>query len=359
MEGIKVLKRWLDEGFQRVSYIGEVREIMSSFEDLKGVSGFESLQNLLSSLISRPNHEELWQQIEHTFAVAKEASHYKRKGYKVELEETLGSKDQKKPDFRVFIKGRWTYFDIKTSSMFPGEKDFLDKVLKPLGQELSGICFPWKYCVVLKYQEGHTRVRLQSFIEAIRYLRQQISSIPKDEVKDIYVHTTALVVLIFLKSLSVEVFGSLLKRCMDVVHCIDIRMVINQIVRNGYYIISLDEKIPKYGGDIFCTFETRGMLIGRLSKEFEKIRLERALRTALGKVPQGQPYIVVVFSREVILGKPAQAIAVYDIFRNPEFSEISQLILDVATEIGPKPKQVHQKRRAFKNPNWPVKISRN
>ena len=347
---INVLKRWPEEGFERVSCIGEAREIISWLQDLKDVPGFEALHNSLGSLISRSSPEEVWEQIEHDFAVAKEASYYKKKGYKVELEETLGSKDQSKPDFRVFIDDQWTYFEIKVSSMFPGEKYFLDKVLKPLKQELSSICFPWKYCVVLKYREGISRAQLQSFIEGIRHLRQQISSIPRDEVGDIYAHPTLPVGLIFLKSHSVEVFGSLLEKCMDAVDFINIPMVVNQTVRNGYYIIALDERISKYRGDIFCPTETHGMLIGRLSEKFEKTRSEMKLREALGKAPQNEPYVVVFFSRGVILGKLAQA-TVYDVFRNPDFSEISELILDVATETGPERKQVHQ-RQTFKNPNW-------
>ena len=351
----EVLTKWFEQGYGKVSYIGEVREIISHLGNLTDIPGFNALQNLLSSLISRANPKEVWEDIEHAFAVMKAANRYKEKGYKVELEETLGQKDQRKPDFRVFVNERWIYFEVKVSSMFPGEKVFLDGVLRTLKQELPNISFPRKHCLVLKYRESNAHSQLPSLLEAIRSLSQQISSFSNNKISDIFVHPSREVAVIFLpKKYSTEIFCNLLGKCMDVAHFIDVSMVVNQIAQNGYYIIALDARIPKYSGDVFATVEAQGMLIGRLSKEFEEARLKSSLLTALGKAPQDAPYVVVVYSREVILAGFTQT-TIDEIFNDVDFKEISALILDIETVTGSGGRYVHQ-RQVFKNPNAKVNI---
>jgi len=344
---VSVLTRYLEKGFHRITYIGEVQELIDSINNLRGSPGFLALENLLSSLVGRPNPEEVWEDIEHALAVAKVASEYKNRGYPVELEQTLGQKDQKKPDFRALIADRWVYFEVKVSSMFPGEKVFLDNVLQKLKEELPKIPLPWKYCLVLRYKESDARSELPYIVEAIKSLSQQISSIPRGKVGDICVHPSAQVAIVFLKSYSPEVFGGLLAKCMDVVQYIDVPTVVDQIVRDGYYVIALDARIPKYTGEVFATVECQGMLIGRLSEEFEKTRLENSLKAALGKAPQDERYVVLVFSREVIMKEVTSEI-VNKIFKDARFKEISALILDVE-------KPTHR-RQVFKNANADVGI---
>jgi len=350
---VNVLTRYIEKGFHRITYIGEVQELIDSINNLRGSPGFLALENLLSSLVGRPNPEEVWEDIEHALAVAKVASEYKNRGYSVELEETLGQKDQKKPDLRALIAHRWVYFEVKVSSMFPGEKVFLDNVLQKLKEELPKIPLPWKYCLVLRYKESNARSELPYLVEAIKSLSQQISSIPQDKVGDIYVHPSAQVAIVFLKSYSPEVFGGLLAECMDVVQYIDIPTVVDQIVRDGYYVIALDARISKYTGEVFVTVEPQGMLIGRLSEEFDRIRLERALITALGKAPQDGPYVVLLFSREMIITEVTSEI-VNKIFIDARFNEISALILDIE-RANTRERPIHR-RQVFKNPSAKIEV---
>jgi len=351
---VGVLTKYLEKGFHRITYIGEIQELIDSIDILRGSPGFLALESLLGSLVGRPNPEEAWEDIEHALAVAKVASEYKNRGHSVELEQTLGQKDQKKPDFRALIANRWVYFEVKVSSMFPGEKMFLDNVLQKLREELPKIPLPWKYCLVLRYKESDARSELPYLLKAIKSLSRQILSIPRDKVGDIYIHPSAQAAIVFLKSYSPEVFGELLTKCMDVVQHIDVPTVVDQIVRNGYYVIALDSRIPKYKGEGFATVESEGMLIGRLSEEFEKTRLENALRTALGKAPQDEPYVVFVFSREAIMRKVTSEI-VNDIFKDASFKQISALILDVESvkNIGEKPTH---RRQTFKNSDADTEI---
>jgi len=353
---VEVLNKWFHEGYGKVSHVGEVRETLGHLENLKGIPGFDGLENLLSSLITRPKCEEVWEEIEHAFAVLKEANRYKEKGCKVELEETLGQKDQKKPDFRAFVQGRWVYFEVKVSSMFPGEKVFLDTVLKGLNEDLPLVSFPSKYCLVLKYRESNANTRLSFLLERIRSLSQQVLNVPVNKTSDIYVDSSQEVTVILLsEKYSTKILRNLLEKCMDVVNFIDVSMVINQIAQNGYYVIALDERIPKYSGDVFGVVEAQGMLIGRLSKGFEEARLKSCLLTTLGKGPRGAPYVVVVYAREVILGKFTQT-AISEIFNDIDLKEISALILEIETATGSRGRYVHR-RQAFRNACAKVKIS--
>jgi len=351
----EVLTEWFEEGHDKVSHVGEVCETISHLDNLKDIPGFDALQNLLSSLITRSKYEEVWEDIEHAFAVLREANRCKEEGCRVELEETLAQRDQKKPDFRALMDGRWVYFEVKVSSMFPGEKAFLDGILKTLKQELPNISFPRNYCLVLKYWESSARSQLPSLLEATRSLSQQISSFSNNKTSYIFVHPSQEVAVIFLpKKYSRGIFRNLLGKCMDVAHFIDVSMVINQIAQNGYYVIALDARIPKYSGDVFGTVEAQGMLIGRLSKGFEQVRLKSCLLRAIGKVPLGAPYVVVVYSREVILGEFTQT-ASSEIFNDVDFKDISALILDIETVTGSRGRYVHQ-RQVFKNPDAKVKV---
>ena len=108
-KSMDVISRWLGEDSTKITYIGKPAELLSSLKNLQGIDGYDALENHLIKLLNRKNHEEVWEEIEHGFAVAKEASNYVVKNYKVGLEESLGQKDQKKADFRVYINNRWEY----------------------------------------------------------------------------------------------------------------------------------------------------------------------------------------------------------------------------------------------------------
>ena len=347
-ELVSVLTRWLEKESHRITYIGELSELIDSIDNLSGIVGHKALVRLLESLVGRLNPEEVWEDVEHALAVAKAAGYYKNKGYAVELEEALGRKDQKKPDLRVLINNRWIYFEVKISSMFPGEKVFLDDVLKKLKEELPRISFPWKYCLVLRYEERDAPLETPYLVEDIKSLSQEISSISRDSVEDIYVRPLAQAAIVFLKGGSPKAFEGLLAKCMDVTQLIDVSRVIRQTDRFGHYVIAIDARIPKYRGDIFVTQETQGMLIGRLSEGFEKTRLKSSLGTALGKAPQDAPYVVLVFSREIIM-KRVSSVTINEIFKEARLNEISGLILDTerATDLGEK--QAHR-RQLFMNP---------
>jgi len=89
------LSNWMKLGFFKVSFVGEIRELVNALKNLKGARGYYALENLLNKLINREDDGTIWEEIEHAFAVAKEASCFKQQGSKIELEE----KKLEKPQF--------------------------------------------------------------------------------------------------------------------------------------------------------------------------------------------------------------------------------------------------------------------
>ena len=348
-EIIGTLSNWMKQGVFKVSFVGETPELVNAFKIVKGARGYNTLENLLNKLMKGEEDGTVWEEIEHAFAVAKEASYFKRQGFQIEFEETLGEKDQKKPDFRVRINGKWVYIEIKVSSMFPGERIFLDKVLTVFETEIDRLQLPYRFLLLLKYKEEEITKKMPVLIAELRELSDNLLTTRRKDIRSAYPLLNNEAVLLLVRHPSRRNIEDLLERYMDLLDYINSEFMSRKLKRNRHYMLVIDADIPRKSGDIFATMENEAIFIGRLSIEKEKERIGRMLRDALQKNPPGSPYIVTIYSREVIL-KDITFDIIQDLFSQDRFREISGLILDVERAESTRKRSLH-KRLFFGNPN--------
>ena len=325
-----------------------------ALESLKGTNGYEVLYNLLNKLMSRDDYVTVWEEIEHALAAAKEASYFKDRGLIIELEETLGQKDQKKPDFRVRINGKQLHVEIKTSSMFPGERVFLDKVLSVFDEELNELNVPYRFLLLLRYDEQEITKKIPILIAELKELATKLSKVRRKDMRPAHPLLNTEAVLLLIRAPSPRNIEQLLKRYIDLIDYINLEMLSERLKTERRYLLAIDANIPNEEGDIFAAVEDKAMLIGRLSVEKEKERIGRILRDALKKALMGDRYIVTIYSREVIL-KNMEPSIIQDIFSKDKFNEISGLVIDLEVAGTPSDKSIH-KRMYFENRNAMVKL---
>jgi len=348
------LSNWLQSGISKASFVGELPELIDALKNLQKARGYEALENLLNRLMSKGSGGTAWEEIEHAFAVAKEAYYFKRQGLEIELEKSLGEKDQKKPDFRFGINGKWIYVEVKISSMFPGERIFLDKALNSFENKMRLLQLPYKVLLVFRYEEDQITKKMPVLLTDLEKLSKEFSSIHKKDIRSTYMFLNNEAALLMIRHPSPLNIEKLLKRYTDLTDFIDFSMVSQKLRQNRRFLVAIDANIPRKTGDIFATIEEEGMLIGRLSFEMEKERLSRILKMTLGKIPTNAPYVVTIYSREAILRYATNNLSL-EILSQGDFREISGVILDVESAKSSSERSLHR-RTFFENPNPSVKL---
>lgn len=358
-------KEWLtriifydDKGF--FSYIGSFDELDKNLEVLQKVKGFGTLigkQGLRS---------DDWEEIEHAFALTKEAARLKEKNLVIELfpEVTIRG-ETKVPDIKISSNFGDIYCEVKTSSMFPKEKEFLklENKIKKIIEEAGLSDFililsdrfskdnmdsfsKWlnKITMVLK-QKDHFPQKF-SFPNQTIGLAHLISlgeiNLCVDNNNELVIHINTVPLE---KVETTYEYGQLVLGPKILIFGVSfmeyLKTVKSFLLESGFE--SLDDVSISYL--ILSVASQKGVIARRSSPYTVEGRLKTILDDAEEQIPPDKFNVVILYTREVILGVIEEILSTCNrIFSPYEFTRISKFVVNVSTSSR------EMQRGVFSNP---------
>jgi len=361
-----------------LSYIGDVNKLTDIMDNLRHCPGFKRLEAEIKS--------NDWEQFESAFAVAMEGYrlHLKKIPLKFNPEVTINGR-RKVPDFKARLVNRWIYFEVKTSSMFPYEKELL-KIEDKLHEKLKVITSDFNLKFIIKiYQEKFSEehiIPLASFIKrkALDLEKTAGTAFPQ---KYLYPNDSDFIAeSIFLGNIeSSPAFGgkfiwvqttipkgrkgnSALLRALNGKKLLfigdeefDVWKYFQRLTEQlwGAQINPNDQYIGLFLLKIFNILSVDDYLIIGVSPPYKpENRVKRIIKDALQQLHPDNPNVVVIYSREVILQTEEIEKALRDIvFISDKYNRISCVIADVQHVTGEK------ERKLFMNPNAAMPLTKN
>ncbi len=346
-----------------MSYVGDIGEIGDLLIRLRGCPGYEHLRREIRSSD--------WEQLESAFAVAKEADRLLRQRCEIEFDPTIivGNRE-KTPDFRSKLLDRWVYFELKTSSMFHGEREFLE-MQSDIHEACNSVAGDFKCIVQIhtdKFQQNHIS-RLKTWLTKRLDRAQNVLNLVYPLTKPLDIDGTTIAQVTVLGWLNrVIQAGPQEERMvpssseMTVLICRGpaeggkAPFALLQLP-SGEALLLMGREPEEYLADltkqVFETdFETTpeagycllnyldtiavsgNLVMGRHQSYDPHKRIKNKVDEAWEQLPEGEPNVVVFYSRQVIIEPEHIVAAASDLFNRDAYSKVSGLLYDVEMASG-------------------------
>lgn len=369
-----------------MTYIGDIKELNGILNDLSHFSGFKRLKAEIKSSD--------WEQFESAFAVAIEAHHFHIKKIPLEFEPEVTLNDKRKvPDFKAQLINRWVYFEVKTSSMFPFEKELL-KIEDKIHKGLKSVPSDFKFVIKIhqeKFSEKH-------IIPLVNFIKRKTSNLWKTTdvnfpQKYFYPDKSNFIAeCIFLGSINLVKYAEDIQLDSPFIPGEEFIWVQAAIPKEGSrgncallkaingkklmfmggerfdvhkYLQELAEQLWEtrvnlneqyFGLFIFNLIDVLSiknyLMIGVSPSYKPEYRVKGIINNALQQLPPDNPNVVIIYSREVILRMNEVEKFLKKIFTSDKYNRISSAIADIQLATGKK------KRKLFINPNTIISLTK-
>lgn len=359
-----------------MSYVGDIRGVEDLLERLEGCSGYQ--EYLLKEVRSRD-----WEQFESAFAVAQEAYRLLQQSCEVEFGPTvIVDGKEKHPNFRSKLSAQWIYFELKCSSMFPSEKDFL-KIANDIQRACDNVVGDFK-CIVQIYSDQFSEKhipQLQAWLGRELQKCQDVLGLiyPVTSTLEVDGTPTAKATIVGWLNRVVQQGPNENRLVPDADHIIvlmcyvptdngqapftagrtpsgEVFLVMGRELEEFLIDLALQvfevnsEEAPEIGFYLWNFLSDAvvlgNLVLGRNPPYDPHKRIQKRIDDAWSQLPEGQPNIIALYSRQVIVEPEDIRVATLELFKRPAYSKISAVLYDVEMAPGDRRRDLLVNRHA-------------